>query len=58
MADLPGVPMPSGFDYRPYEDCPEIHLSQEAKEEIWAIMDSVNEALRRAQESAGQYVVG
>lgn len=58
LMELPGEPLESGFDYRPYEECTEIHLSPEAEKRLRDVLDSVDEALRKAQESAGQYVVG
>jgi hypothetical protein len=58
MAEPPGYPMPSGFDYRPVEDFPELVLSKEARQLVLDKMDSVAEARRRAMETADRCVIG
>jgi hypothetical protein len=55
---LPGRPLPSGFDYRPADEFPELTLSPEARKRVLDKMDSVAEARRRAWETADRTVVG
>lgn len=58
MTPLPGVPLSSGFSYRPADELPELQLSDEAKDRVLAKMDSVADARRRAAASASTYVIG
>lgn len=58
MAGPPGVPMPSGFTYRPVDEFPALRLSAEARKRVEAKMESVRLARLRAMASASTYVVG
>lgn len=58
MSGLPGLPLESGFDYKPVEEHPELLMSEEAIALVQAKIDSVHEALRRAAESASTAVIG
>lgn len=55
---LPGRELPSGFDYRPASEFPELTLSPEARQRVLDKMDSVAEARRRAWETADRHVYG
>lgn len=58
MAELPGEPLVSGFDYRPASECPEAELSPEAKRRVLAKIDAVNDARRRAHADAHSFAIG
>lgn len=58
MGELPGVPLSSGFDYRPVEDFPELALSKEARDRVLAFMDEVDRCRARAAVAAQFYVIG
>ena len=58
MADLPGVPLPSGFDnYMPWDESP-FALTRAEQAEWQAYLDDVKRAHLRAMETADRYVLG
>lgn len=58
MNELPGVPMPSGFDYRPADEFPALTFTREEMAEWQAWLDEVKRARLRAMASANTYVLG
>lgn len=53
----PGVPLPSGFDYRPVSEHPELTLSKEARERVLRVMDDSERCRARAAIAAQTYVI-
>lgn len=54
----PGVPLESGFDYRPVEEFDALHLTSEQMAEWQAYLDDVKRSHLRAMASADRYVIG
>lgn len=55
MVNLPGEPLPSGFDWRPAGS---VELSPEARARVLAKIDAVDDARRRAGAASRISVVG
>lgn len=58
MAELPGRPMPSGFDYRPIDDFPALRFTADEYIEWQAWLREVKRTRLRAMQSANTHVLG
>ena len=56
--DRPGVPLKSGFHFRPALDAPDARLSPEARGRVFEKMESVAEARMRAAKDGHTAYVG
>ena len=58
MTDLPGVPLDSGFRFRPASEHPELLLPPAARQRVLNKIESVRLARLRAAESAAVSAIG
>ena len=54
----PGRPLDSGFAYKPSSSFPQLHLDQDARNQVLEKMDSVDAARLRAAETSSSTYIG